>query len=99
MKHYCNKCRCYTETIDTTDCIVCLLSKTNGNLDENKNEFNKGIEHTFEYIEKHIIGRVVNGKLEGVITEDQLKEIRNTIPRKCDSCNNPCGKTWCPTKE
>lgn len=34
MKHYCNFCRDYTETIDVTDCIICDLSKTNYSLDE-----------------------------------------------------------------
>lgn len=61
------------------------------------NEFNKGIEYTFDYIEKNIIGCVVNGKIEGVITKKQLKELRKSIPRKCDFCLKPCEQPHCCT--
>ena len=63
------------------------------------NDFNKGIEYAFDFLEKHIIGRVVNGRLEGIITKDELEELRNKIPRRCDICTGPpCGTDWCPTK-
>ena len=61
------------------------------------NEFNKGINYAFDYIEKHIIGRVVNGRLEGVITAQQLKELRKSIPLKCDFCPMPCEQPHCCT--
>lgn len=65
------------------------------------NEFNKGIEYAFDFLEKHIIGRVVNGRLEGVITKDQLDELRQKIHRRCDVCvgKNPCENDWCCTKD
>lgn len=63
------------------------------------NDFNKGIDYAFDYIEKHIIGRVVNNRLEGVVTVKELKELRQSIHRRCNICTgNPCENDWCPTK-
>jgi hypothetical protein len=62
------------------------------------NEFNKGIEYAFDYIEKNIKGYVVNGQLESAILKEDLKKIRKNISRKCDSCTKPCGTDWCSTK-
>jgi hypothetical protein len=63
------------------------------------NDFNKGIEYAFDFLEKHIIGRVVNGRLEGIITKDELEELRKKIPKKCDFCTAPCETDWCSTKD
>jgi hypothetical protein len=63
------------------------------------NEFNKGIEFAFEYIEKHLVGHVVGYGLEGIVTEKMLKDLKQKIPRKCNVCpDKPCGTDWCPTK-
>ena len=63
------------------------------------NDFNRGIDYAFDYIEKHINGHIVNGKLEGVILREQLEELKNKIPKKCDFCINPCKTDWCCTKD
>lgn len=62
------------------------------------NDFNKGIQYAFDYIEKNIIGHVINGKLEGVITKEQLKDLKNSISFKCDFCIKPCEQLHCCTK-
>ena len=61
-------------------------------------EFNKGIDFAFEHIEKKLVGKVLNGRLEGVITQEDIEELKKNIPRKCAFCTKPCGKSWCPTK-
>lgn len=62
------------------------------------NDFNKGIEYAFDYIEKRMYGCVVNGRLEAAVLRKELEELRKSIPRKCDFCSKPCGTDWCPTK-
>jgi len=65
------------------------------------NEFNKGIDYAFDYIEKHLIGHVIGYGLQGVVTEKMLKELRKKIHRRCDVCvgQNPCENAWCSTKD
>lgn len=63
------------------------------------NNFNKGIYFAFDFIEKNMVGRVVNGKLEGVVTKDMLKTIKQEISRKCNFCDKPCETEWCSTKD
>lgn len=62
-------------------------------------EFEKGVEFAFEYIRKRMIGRVINGHLEAVVTKKHLEELQKTIPKKCQFCENPCGQSWCSTKK
>ena len=62
------------------------------------NNFNKGIDFAFEYIEKNLLGKSVNGALQGVVTKEMLADLKKKIPKKCEICQNPCGQSWCPTK-
>lgn len=63
------------------------------------NDFNKGIEYAFKYLEENITGRVVNGLLEGVLTREELRKLKENIPKKCDFCVKPCKTEWCCTKK
>jgi hypothetical protein len=63
------------------------------------NDFNKGIEYAFDYIEKHMYGYVVNGRLEAAVLRKELEELRKKIPKKCDFCTAPCETDWCSTKD
>jgi len=62
-------------------------------------DFNKGIEYAFDYIEKHMYGHNINGVLQAAILRNELKELRNKIPKKCYFCPEPCDNNWCSTKE
>jgi hypothetical protein len=63
-----------------------------------RSDFNEGIDYAFDYIEKNIIGHMVNGSLVGVITKEQLETLKKNIPRRCSQCDIPCGNDWCSTK-
>lgn len=63
------------------------------------NDFNKGIDYAFDFIKENLMGRVVNGRLEGVVTEEDLEMLRKKIHRKCNFCSIPCETSWCSTKD
>ena len=63
----------------------------------NMTDFEKGVEFAFKYIKDNMIGRVVNGQLEAVVTKKDLERLQKTIPKKCNSCDAPCGQSWCST--
>ena len=41
------------------------------------NDFNKGIDYAFDYIEKHMYGYVVNGQLKAAVLREELEELKN----------------------
>ena len=54
------------------------------------------------YIKENMTGRVVNGFLEGVVTEDGLEVIRKEIEENtfnCGTCKKSCMRSWCPTRD
>jgi hypothetical protein len=61
------------------------------------NDFNKGIEYAFDYIEKHMYGYVVNGQFKSAVLKEELKNLRKKIPIKCDFCPKPCEQPHCCT--
>lgn len=62
-------------------------------------EFEKGVEFAFKYIKERMVGRVVNGHLDSVVTENHLKRLQEEVTKKCQFCEIPCGQSWCSTKE
>lgn len=61
------------------------------------NDFNKGIDYAFDYIEKHMYGYVVNGQLKAAVLREELEELKKSISRKCDFCPKPCEQPHCCT--